>query len=168
MKSILSLFVIVAVGLGACVDIPEFGDAPEITGSAISQFTEYDSLGQKDIETVVIAIDFQDGDGDLGTDPSDPTLDTWGNYELYTATLQDDDTWKESILSEDVRIVFPDLKPGGKPGPIKGTLYFNIRYLYSGSAVMTTKRFKVKIRDRAFNESAQITTDTVIVPAFTN
>jgi hypothetical protein len=168
MKSILSLFVIVAVGLSGCVDIPDFGDAPEITGNSVSQFTEYDSLGKKDIETVVITLDFQDGDGDLGTDPSDPNLENWGNYELVTSTLQADNTWSEGILSEDVRIVFPDLKPGGKPGPIKGKLYFNIRYFYSGNAVMMTKRYKVKIRDRALNESAQITTDTVIVPAFEN
>jgi hypothetical protein len=168
MKPILSLFVIIAVGLISCVDIPDFGDAPEITGSAISQFTEYDSLGKKAIETVVLALDFQDGDGDLGTEAEDPNLDTWGNYELVTGTLQEDNTWKESILSQDVRIVFPDLKPGGKPGPIKGKLYFNIRYNYSNSAVLTTMRYKVKIRDRALNESAQITTDTVIVPAFNN
>lgn len=171
MKLNICLFFVFAIGMAGCVDIPDFGDAPKIYYNSIQQYTILDTAGNKSEEKVIITIDFEDGDGDLGT-TSEDRGDTikykdWGNYELVTITKQEDGSWTEAIRSEDAKKFMPILKPDGKPGPIKGKLDLNTTFKYSRSAVPITLKFKVRIRDRAFNVSNQTPeSDSVVVPGF--
>ncbi|MCE6989416.1 hypothetical protein [Dyadobacter sp. CY323] len=174
MKLKVSLFLMFAVALTGCVDIPDFDDAPKIYYNGVDQFTEVnDSTGRKIREKVIITIDFEDGDGDLGAsdlERSDSSFirkyGTWGNYELITARKGAGGQWTESVLAEDQFKWMPILKPDGKPGPLKGKLDLNTSFLYGNSTIPITVKFKVRIRDRNLHVSNQIETDTLQVPGY--
>lgn len=167
------LFFASAIALASCVDIPDFSDTPQIFYNGIDQSTETDSSGRKIRENVVITVDFEDGDGDLGAsseERSDPAFTApygnWGNYELVTARKGANGQWTESILAGDSLKWMPILKPDSKAGPIKGKLDLNTSFLYGNSTVPITLKFKVRIRDRALRVSNQIETDSVVVPGY--
>ena len=184
MKFKIFLFLASAVALASCVDIPDFSDTPKIGYNGISQYTQTDSTtgALQEAEIVTVTVNFEDGDGDLGLTSAqiqDPAytqtykkVPNWGllaNYELVTMIKQKDGSFREAILSGDSSKFFPDLKPDGKPGPIKGKLDLNIRFLKSRSAVPTTVKFRVRIMDRGYHISETFTgepviTDEVIVP----
>jgi hypothetical protein len=169
-----SLFIILAAGAFGCVDIPDFNDTPKIYYNGIDQYPEVDETTGKNVrENVIITVDFEDGDGDLGAtdiERSDSSFvkpyGSWGNYELVTARKGANGKWTESILAEDQYKWMPILKPDGKPGPIKGKLDLNTSFLYGNSTVPVYVRFKVRIRDRALHVSEQIETDSILVPGY--
>lgn len=171
MKLNICLFIVSAIALASCVDIPDFSSTPKIYYNGIQQYTVFDTAGNKSEEKIILTIEFEDGDGDLGVSAEERS-DTikykdWGNYELVTMTKQPDGSWTESIRSEDRFKFMPILKTDGKPGPIKGKLDLNTSAKYSRSAVPVTQKFKVRIRDRAMNVSNQTPeSDTVVVPGF--
>lgn len=61
----LILFCFLGISISSCFDPPEFNVVPEITFNKI-QFKEKPAIGQND--TLILYIDFKDGDGDLGLD----------------------------------------------------------------------------------------------------
>ena len=173
MKSYIVVFFVFALALASCVDIPDFSDTPTIFYNGIDQNTETDSTGRRIRENVIITIDFEDGNGDLGAtsdERSDPKFTEpygrLGNYELVTARKELNGRWTESILAGDSLKWMPILKPDGKSGPIKGKLDLNTSFLYGNSTVPITMKFKVRIRDRALHWSDQIETDSVVVPGY--
>lgn len=173
MKLKVSLFVVFAVAAAGCVDIPNFDDTPVIYYNGIDHFPEENDAGKKERENVIITIDFEDGNGDLGTsseERSDSSFTepygNWGNYELVTARRGRDGKWTESILTDDQFKWMPILKPDGKPGPIKGKLDLETSFPYGDNTVPIWVRFKVRIRDRALHVSNQIQTDSIQVPGY--
>lgn len=63
------LFCFLGSVVSACFDPPEFGNKPEISFRKIL-FKETPSAG--DYDTLVLSLNFKDGNGDLGLDPADP------------------------------------------------------------------------------------------------
>jgi len=169
MKWKIYLFFFSSIALASCVDIPDFDDTPKIYYNSIDQSTLTDSSGRKIQENVIISVDFEDGDGDLGASDAERSDSVkyrdWGNYELVTSRLESG-RWVDRILALDKFKFFPMLKPDGKSGPIKGRLDLNTTFFYSGSASLVWVKFKVRIRDRALRVSNQIPTDSIQVPAF--
>ena len=169
MKLKILLFLITAVGLASCVDIPDFDDTPRIFYNSIDTQTELDENGKKVQENITVTIDFEDGDGDLGASDAEIADSVkyrdWGNYELVTSTLTNG-KWVDQIYTIDKLKWFPDLKPDGKSGPIKGKLDLHTTALYFNSSVPVTIKYKVRIRDRALRVSNQIETDSISIPGF--
>jgi hypothetical protein len=184
MKLKFCLFIVSAIGLGSCVDIPDYSVIPRIDYNGISQYTQTDTVSNKpqSVEVVTITIDFQDGDGDLGAtdeETNDPgfteqysKVPNWGkeaNYELIPMMLAEDGkTWIDAPSSaiENFKF-FKYLKPDGKTGPIKGKLEYTARFYYLGSAKPQKRKFKIRIIDRAFHISNQTEpSDEVTVPVF--
>jgi hypothetical protein len=166
MKLKISLFFICAIAMASCVDIPDFNDTPKIYYNSVDHYPGTDSLGNK-VENVIISLDFEDGDGDLGASDAERS-DTekykgWGNYELITCTYENK-VWVEKILSIDSMKFFPDLKSDGKSGPIKGRLDLNTSAPYFPGASLILYKWKIRIRDRALRVSNQIETDTIRLP----
>src|SRR6478735_5612912 len=58
-----------AISLSSCFDPPEFKNTPDITYEKI-QFKEVPGAGTND--SLILYLNFKDGDGDLGLDPDDP------------------------------------------------------------------------------------------------
>jgi hypothetical protein len=169
-----------AFAFSGCVDIPDFSSTPAIWYNSISQETIEDEVSGvvTTTEVVTITIDFEDGDGDLGASSAQIQDDKfraeyakvpgWGipaNYELVTMIKQPNGTWKETIFPEDRNQMFPDLKPDGKRGPIKGKLDLKVPFPKGRTSVQRTVKYKVRIIDRAFHISNQtVATDEVVVP----
>jgi hypothetical protein len=179
MKFKLLILFVAGLSLSGCVDIPDFSDTPTIRYSGISQYTEIDTIDgyRQEKEVVVITMNIEDGNGDLGASSEEintkaftekylsaPNWQLEANYELISMTLQADGSWEERILTEDRFKWFQILKLDGKPGPIKAKLDLYTDYAKGNSTVLRTRKFKVRIIDRAFNISNQEITDEVVVP----
>jgi hypothetical protein len=173
MKVNIVLFVLGAFALAACIHTPDFDTIPRISYNSIDSETELDVNGKKVQENITISIEFEDGDGDLGVTEAEindydnfrPAYGNWGNYELVTSRLENNQ-WVDRILAPDSVKFFPLLKKDGKKGPIKGKLDLHSSAKYSNSSVPVTIKYKVRIRDRALRVSNQIETDTICVPGF--
>ena len=155
MKFEILLFFASAIAFTGCVDIPDYEDIPKIYYNGISQSTELDSNGKKIRENVTIAIDFEDGNGDLGASAEERSSDAftqlykkrsgWGynaNYELITAIKQLNGSWTESVLSVDSTKWMPILRPDNKQGAIKGTVDLNSDFVYGNSSVPEQSNLK--------------------------
>lgn len=165
------VLVLIVVALSGCINAPDLKTIPVISYNSIQQSTVYDESGNKLEEKVTITINFEDGDGDLGV-AAEERGDTqkykdWGDYELVTMTKALDGSWTETIRSVDRFKFMPILKTDGKPGPIKGKLDLITPVKYTRSGVPVTRKFKIRIRDRALNISNQTAeTDTIVVPDY--
>lgn len=159
--------------LVGCIEQPDFDLTPRITFNSIDKFTVPDPFSGPTAtkDSVVITIDFEDGDGDLGLtfqERSDTAFINefyrdWGNYELRTFRLVNG-RFEELPFSVASKLFFPLLKPDGRPGPIKGKLDFSQTFFYSRFAQPATLKFQVRIRDRELRVSNIIETDTISVP----
>ena len=69
MRKLAGLFVVVLVGLGACVQEPSFSSTPAIQFKSIQKITKTSNDGfggTIKIDSVIMSINFQDAEGDLG------------------------------------------------------------------------------------------------------
>lgn len=168
MKSIKILFSITLIGVWACSRDPGFGAAPEISFLSAQKFVVTSSFLQAKQDSVVIAVRFQDGDGDLGISPNefdeDTTLAKIFNYEVKTFR-------KISGVFKDITNDFPVSNSGNFPrlrtdkkiGPIEGTLERSLLFPHPFVPKRDTLRFRIRIRDRAGNTSNEIDTEPVVI-----
>lgn len=61
---------LIALGVSSCFDPPEYAFQPQIEFESI-EFKEYGSGFDSEPDSLILKISFQDGDGDLGLDPSE-------------------------------------------------------------------------------------------------
>lgn len=161
--------------VSACFNEPDYSKTPEIGFEGIVKYTleAGRGVGQGRRDSVVATISFRDGDGDLGEDTGDTTRirqlfadQPWANYELRTFQLENG-RFTELILPANFKLFFPRLTKEGQKGAIDGTLDFSQKFFYqtgqSGYKIVPVK-FQIRIRDRAFNVSNVIETDTIMVP----
>jgi len=165
-KPILVVFLLSATTM-SCFEPPSFSNVSEISFNNIVKFTVSDPFSgvnsRKD--SVVITIDYKDGDGDLGetiAGRDNPKYSEWGNYELTTLRL-DPDTKRfvELVQVANKSLFFPVLKPDFKRGPIEGNLSFSPSFFYNNRSRLTVVKYQIRIRDRAMNVSNMIETDTL-------
>jgi hypothetical protein len=161
--------------LSACWSEPNFGDIPKIEFLGLSSYDRLPSrggVGGGERDSVIIALTFTDGNGDLGVNSprSKPdsiefykTYKDWGNYQVKVLRLVSG-KYEELNLPENKVLIFPRLTKEGTKGAIEGTLEFRQVFFYSRNAKITPIKFQIKIRDRALLESNVVETDTVHVP----
>ena len=167
---------IVGLSSTACYQEPDFSTTPSISFNSVTKFTLADTFsgpnGKKD--SVIITIDFKDGDGDLGEPAppdlgrNDPKYGDWGIYELKTFRKLPNGTFEEVILPENNKLFFPELLKGSKKNnrrsPIEGVLDYSTIFYYGKNKKMNVVKFKIRIRDRALNVSNVIESDTISIP----
>lgn len=161
--------------LSSCWNEPDFDDTPKIEFSGLSIFRKLPPQGRVgggERDSVIIALDFTDGDGDLGVNSPRNKADSliyystfkeWGNYQVNVFRLVNG-KYELLNLTENKVLVFPRLTKEGTKGAIEGTLEFRQVFLYSRNAKITPIKFQIKVRDRSLRESNVIETDTVHVP----
>lgn len=165
----------IIIGLSAtgCYEDPDFSTTPAISFNSITKFTVADTFSGANAkrDSVVITLDFKDGDGDLGEPVdgrTDPKYVDWGNYELKTFRKLPNGTFEEVVLAANSKLFFPELLKGSKVNnrrsPIEGLLDYAIYFPYSNRATINVVKFKIKIRDRALNVSNVVESDTISVP----
>lgn len=74
MKYFRSLFFLATVSLmlTACLEAPEFGDPPQLTGIEV-----YFKEEARQLDSLVVRVDFEDGDGDLGVSGRENDVDDY-------------------------------------------------------------------------------------------
>jgi hypothetical protein len=171
MKAIFRFFLTLFVLAGAttgCFTPPDYSPVPDITFNSMTKFEVIEPFSKTKQDSVVISIDFKDGDGDLGVakdDRGDKRYTDWGNYQLRTFKYnRATKTFEEVILAANAKLFFPVLKPDLKRGPIEGILDYGIYFPYSRNARLTTVKFQIRVRDRALNQSNVVESDTISVP----
>lgn len=157
-----------AIGAAGCFTPPDYSPVPEIEFNSITKFETTNAFLQVKQDSVVITLKFKDGDGDLGESQQgreDTKYKDWGNYELKTFKLnKQTKQFEEIILPANAKIFFPMLKPDGKRGPIEGLLDYSSLFPYSRNAQMATLKFRIRLRDRALNNSNVVESDTISIP----
>ncbi len=69
MRKLVGIFGVLLMGLGACVQEPTFSSTPAITFKSIQKITKISNDGfggTTKIDSVIMSINFQDAEGDLG------------------------------------------------------------------------------------------------------
>jgi len=165
--------------LSACYEKPDFPNAPTITFDKIEKFTVQDAATLATKDSIIISINFQDGDGDLGLAIGD-TLSPYQffnddgsinfNYTNHKVSvfIQEGETFVPFILPNaelgyDGR--FQPLFEEGKSNPLEGTLRRRLNFSHNNFAPNTVMKFEVQIMDRALNLSNVVETDTVVIRA---
>ncbi len=149
-----------------CFTPPDYSPVPEIAFNSMDKFEVIEPFSKAKQDSVIITIEFKDGDGDLGESPAnrdDPRYGEWGNYELKTLRRTTGNQYVEFPLPGNNKLFFPILKPDGKKGPIEGRLDYSHYFPHSNNSRPTTVKFQIRVRDRALNVSNVIESDTISV-----
>lgn len=159
--------------MSACFNEPNYSNTPEVDFKGLFKYSlsAGTGVGKAKRDSVVITIGFKDGDGNLGVDnPPQSTIDSyfanggWGNYQIKVLRLINKQFVEDTSQKVLKTLFFPDLTKGKPKGAIEGTLDFNQTFQYGTTNVFYPTKFQIRIRDRAFNASNVIETDTITLP----
>ena len=163
---------LITVILYGCITEPKFPKEPRIFFESIRK----NNVPQIGVDSVIITIRFEDGDGDLGlTEPQQANEDPWKdgkvfNYEVETLVKRGN-TWQDYTDRQGLKVNLsgnftPLVEPTSKPSPIEGTLDRSIvvfKNLRNPSIPNDTLKFNILIRDRALHESNRVETGPIVV-----
>ncbi len=186
MKNKILLIAFVSFLVSSCVGEPQFSYVPEIGFNNIRIITteKPGDLGTTKKDSVIITIDFKDGDGDLGFTDADyqalikKTGDSVQTIDINIFVSKNGkfikSNPKEKIggnlkggneKDKDARF-----KKGSLSGPIEGTIDFSTKFeykLFQGIPYLTGKsdtvKFTVQIMDRALNKSNIVETTPIVL-----
>jgi hypothetical protein len=178
MRKLAGLFMMVLVGLGACVQEPSFSSTPAIQFKSIQKITKTSNDGfggTIKIDSVIMSINFQDAEGDLGLNEaqlkSDIKYKDFRNFEV-AVLLQKNGVFIPITFNPALGgLMNFKFKPNQKSGPIKGSIDYSTQFVYAFykgyspqfTAKNDTLKFKIFIRDNALNKSNTIETDPIII-----
>ena len=169
-------------GTSGCLKAPDYPVTPTITFKSVKQtFVPPAVQGALAGDTLEFAIDFQDGDGDLGLDDADTKVapynsPTGGHNNLATSNNYLIQAFKK-VNNQFVAFYTPTGFPGEydgryprletntdtKPAPLKGTLRYKLRIPINrvSYSVGDVFRFEISILDRARHQSNTVTTTDI-------
>lgn len=152
--------------VAACGEIiPTFSNTPEITFQGFARTPLPDES-----DSLIIFLNFKDGDGDLGN--SDSVANFFITpYKRYQGSVI---PVEFSELSPPFGGILPVLKTDSKPGPIEGTIKYRSRLFVPFTPTTPENArldirpgdiisFRIRVVDRAGNSSQTITTDEIKV-----
>ena len=159
-----------AASLAGCISAPDYPITPQISVNGITVIRRDGAIGFRD--SVEVALNFQDGDGDLGLSDGDTT----GVFAYKRGTNRFNNNYfikpfyknnagvfvpLPSFFTYNGR--FPRLTTDTRPGPLKGVLRHAIVFSLINLSTQpgTEIRFQVSIADRALHESNVVTTESV-------
>jgi hypothetical protein len=156
--------------LASCNSKPDFPLEPSITGSSISNIKVLDKFSSTDTkkiykDSVIISINFRDGNGDLGVNEADKIkLSNAGKFNYLVrrfVKIKGKYVLFDPIPSHSGNFVA--LKSGNKAGPIEGVLNYSIDFFPLNGLKKDTVKFEIQIMDKAENLSNSVLTDSVLV-----
>jgi hypothetical protein len=170
----LSIFVL------SCVGEPEYSFTPEIGFNNIQVLTSTSQglLGVSKKDSVVMSVDFKDGDGDLGFTPDEliklkkTTGDSLQTFVVDILVSKNGKFLRSNPKEKFGGNVPIRFKQGSKAGPIEGTIDYSAVFEYNvfqGIPFLTGKRdtvkFAIQIKDRALNKSNIVETSPIVIYA---
>ncbi len=163
-KNLLPIFI--AIFLSSCLGKPDFSNVPFITFKSITLSAPPESTngGVSYGDDITVAIEFQDGDGDLGTSQTDI------KSMNLVAFKKQQGKFSPIVFPSDFTFGgnFPPLSTVSN-SPIKGELQNKIQFAYKISSSLPrinkgdTVKFSVQLTDRAGNKSNVVETNEVIL-----
>jgi hypothetical protein len=181
-----SLVCLVGAGLNGCINAPDYDSTPEIDFKSLDKVYVPRSGGLLARDTLRFALDFKDGEGDLGLSDNDIKVAPYnsttggpnnrgngvnfiiqpfkqrklpgggGNFERYVIAAQGE---------YDGRFLRLDDVDGAesKPAPLRGTLRYKLPLELDGISFTPGDvfRFEIRIVDRALHVSNTITTTPI-------
>jgi len=169
----IGILLFLSIFLHSCFVKPEFADTPKLEFESIQKITLPGLLNAKD--SIIIALKFQDGDGDLGLSPADTIfpfqeLNADGtpnefhlNYYINLYRKVNGEFIQFEFGDVTLNGRFPSLNVEGQEGPLEGVLRRSVVISSAYPFRNDTIRFDVFIIDRALNKSNLVETDTVVV-----
>lgn len=165
MNTKITLILLIAlIGLASCLKPETFPEEPAINFESFSILKDSGEL----------VISFTDGNGDIGLNEDDTT----GNFapnKLYHHNLFIEYYEKDNVLGwvrgkdlsgEDISFLYriPYLTPNGNNKALKGNIEIVIEPTYYNplSSQSDTVKYRIKLVDRALNESNEIETPAII------
>ncbi len=164
----------------ACTSEPDFDFVPSIGFNGIQLITTETQglLGISKKDSVIMTVDFQDGDGDLGFTPEElakltkPPGDSLQTF-IVNIWVSKNGKFVRSNPKEKFGGNIPiRFKQGSKPGPIEGTIDYSATFdykIFTGIPFLTGKRdtikFEIQIKDRALNVSNKVETTPIVIYA---
>src|SRR6478735_5050911 len=165
-SSISFLLIVFFLLFNSCRKKPEYSNTPYISMNAVRHYVVYSVNRGVMVDSLILSVNFQDGDGDLGVDQDDLLQSPWKDtvnivVDVYRKTGS---TYTLLHLSPSYNGNFPLLSPKKIKGPINGVLEYNFNIAHSVfQPVNDVLRFDVRILDRALNSSNTVTTPDITV-----
>ena len=175
---LLSFILLTSLLLWNCVKEPEFSTTPAIKFESIQKITKTsnDGCGGKTkIDSIIMSIRFEDGDGDLGITAAEikanPKYKDFRNFEV-DVLLKKNGQYVPVLFSPKIGgLINFQLRPDQKPGPIEGSISYSTQFVYAfykGYSPLFTEfndtlKFQIYIKDKEFHQSNTVETDPVII-----
>lgn len=178
MRKIIGLLFIVLLSLGACIQEPTFSSTPAIQFKSIKKITKTSNDGfggTTKIDSVIMSINFQDAEGDLGLTEaqvkSDAKYKDFRNFEVAVLLKKNGVFIPITFRPALGGLMNFNFKPNQKPGPIEGSIDYSTQFVYAFykgyspefTPTNDTLKFRIFIRDNAFNQSNTVETDPIII-----
>ena len=176
-----ALFLVTGLGLGSCLNPPEYPIEPSIEFGAVKK-THYPATATSiPIDSLEFKINFRDGDGDLGLSSVDLRLPPYNRttggpnnrgyaYNYFIQTLAQNSSGRFVPLIFGFLGEFDGTYPRldgaeAKSAPLKGELRYKLPVLIDGTLLRAGQvlRFEISIMDRGLHQSNTITTSDVVL-----
>jgi hypothetical protein len=159
-----SIFAIIT--FNSCYKEPDFALTPEISFNKIEKFIRLDQFSGAKKDSIILTVNFKDGDGDLGYNSDE--IGKKVNQTDYNYVVKSSRRIKGKLTefkpSETFSGFYPKLKTDDKIGPIEGKLSYRIQIETAFWPVKKdTVVFEIFIKDRAGNKSNSISTEPLVI-----
>ena len=177
-----ALLALGAASTSSCLKAPDFPVVPTISFNSLKKtYVPPSAPGAAAADTLVFAINFQDGDGDLGLDADDAKTPPFNAPTGGHNNLAASNNYFIQPFKKVGNTFVPFYTPGGypgeydgryprletttntKPAPLKGTLRYKLRLLLNRTSFSKDDvfRFDISIMDRKLHQSNTVTTTEV-------
>ncbi|MEH0157906.1 hypothetical protein V6R21_27760 [Limibacter armeniacum] len=173
----ITVFILSAILISSCIGEPEFDEIPEIT------FKEIRTVPTQGLDSVIIKVEFQDGNGDLGLDDEETDGDYaqmivtedgdtipnqfFFNYFIDVLRKEEDGEFRPLTFQDNQEFNgrYPKLNTSERERPLQGDIDYSFALFVGtlGSPINEgdSLKFRVQIADRSRNLSNEILTDGV-------
>jgi hypothetical protein len=171
--------IVIAGGLFSCIKEPEWSVVPSISFSRIQKINKIsnDGFGGKvKIDSVIMSINFKDGDGDLGITQAELKANPakykdFRNFEVNVMLKKNGNFVPITFIPSLGGLLNFKFKADQKPGPIEGTVDYSTQFVYAFykgySPLFTEKndtlKFQIFIRDNALQTSNVVETEPIVI-----
>lgn len=165
------LLVVAAGAVSSCLSPPDYSSTPSIDNPQLTS-TRLGTGGDRR-DSMIVAVTYQDGDGDLGLSDADIAgayaanpINYFLQPQLKNASGLFVDYTSTTIPLGRYNGRYPRITAEGtKESPVKGTLLYSQNFLL-GSPFRPGQevRFVVSIQDRGLNKSNTVTTNSIVIP----
>jgi hypothetical protein len=144
-------------GLFACQAPPDFGNTPSIS------FKSVDYVRGRETDSIIVAVDYKDGDGDLGLAPTEQEKE----YNIFVDYfIKKEGRYEQVVFPSGTSYNgrFPRIKESNEPAPLQGDIKYTMSSFNFPFYRNDTIKLQVSIKDRAGNISNTVETTEIKVP----